>query len=105
MDTTALNSSSKTQQSVGYLTSLGWFGYGHFKFEVMPAHAPNGGPAGLDAFTCLSIYAGPSNGTFHNEIAVCWSESTPLNVDLSYWVDWDGDVLLGYTTKFLYTAS
>jgi len=56
------------------MTSLGWYGFGHFEFEVMPAHAPNGGPAGIDAFTCLSIYAGPSNGGLHNEIAVCWNQ-------------------------------
>lgn len=105
MDTTAPNCSSKAQYSVGHMTSVGWYGYGHFEFEVMPAHAPNGGAAGVDAFTCLSIYAGPSTGGQHNEIAICWNQQTPLNVDWSYWVGWDQDTIHGYTTKFLYTPS
>jgi hypothetical protein len=58
---------------------------------VKAAHALDGTQANINAFSCLSLYAGTSTAPQHNEIAFCWNRKTPSNVNFSYWVGWDQD--------------
>ena len=91
MDNENLGCSAKATYSAGHLSGIQTYGYGHFEFEVKAAHALDGTQANINAFSCLSLYAGTSTASQHNEIAFCWNRKTPSNVNFSYWVGWDQD--------------
>ena len=61
MDTVNLFCSSKANYSVGHMSAIQNYGFGHYEFEVKSAHKPDGGLPALDAFSCVSIYTGTSS--------------------------------------------
>ena len=70
----------------GHLVSVDTVLYGTFRARMRPAHVGSSGGPPKNAFSCWT----PSYiGKPHNEIAVCFSGSSPSasNVHCSYWYD------------------
>jgi len=87
MDNIGADCQQDAEISTGHLAATLYVTYGDFATRARIGHAPDGGHAPSNTFTCFSAYTDRP----HNEIALCWPATTPTVLHLGYWVGWDGD--------------